>query len=386
MLATGCSRRRQATEASEPKPSESKEKAGEEHEAKKTDRVELTEKGLASLRLSYARAEERDLSPALAVTGEVVPIPDRHAEIGSLVAGRVVSVMVNVGDKIKRGSPVVVLRSAEIGKAQAELTGARARVAVARQNYERERSLFENRATSQREVQQAEGALKTAEADVQAARAMLATAGVGDRALQNVSEAGRLVLSSPIDGTVIARAAVAGRNAEPSSALVEVANLDEVWFLGDVFERDIGVVSEGQEVQVEVRAYPGAIFRGRISLIGGTLDEKTRTVKIRVVLPNANHRLRPGMFATARIEGAHAHEPKRMLVIPWAAVQEIDNHQAVFVRVSERAFELRRIHTGERAGDFVEVSNGVHKGDEVVGEGSFLLKGELLRASLGESE
>ena len=111
-----------------------------------------------------------------------------------------------------------------------------------------------------------------------------------------------------------------------------------------------------------------------------------KTVKVVVALANPGHRLKPGMFATARIIGTRANESRRMLAIPWAAVQEVDGHPAVFVREGERAFELRRIHTGERAGDLVEVLNGVKVGDEVVADGSFLLKGELLKSTLGEEE
>ena len=92
------------------------------------------------------------------------------------------------------------------------------------------------------------------------------------------------------------------------------------------------------------------------------------------------------MFATARIIGTRANEPRRMLAIPWAAIQEIDGHPSVFVREGEHEFELRRVHTGERAGDLVEILNGVSRGDVVVAEGSFLLKGELLKSTLGGEE
>jgi RND family efflux transporter MFP subunit len=145
-------------------------------------------------------------------------------------------------------------------------------------------------------------------------------------------------------------------------------------------------VAPGQPVQLEARAFPGEVFRGTVDRIGDVLDEKTRAVTVRVSLPNPGHRLKPGMFATVRIVGTRAIEPRRMLAIPWAAIQEIDGHVAVFVREGERAFDLRRVHTGERAGELVEVLNGLRPGEVVVAEGSFLLKGELLKSTLGEEE
>ena len=111
-----------------------------------------------------------------------------------------------------------------------------------------------------------------------------------------------------------------------------------------------------------------------------------RSVSVRVVLPNVDQRLRPGMFATARIRDTHAHEPRQLLAIPWAAVQEVDGHPAVFVRVEDGVFELRSVHTGERAGSDVEILNGIGAGETVVAEGSFLLKSQLLRSTLGEDE
>ena len=145
-------------------------------------------------------------------------------------------------------------------------------------------------------------------------------------------------------------------------------------------------VDEGQPVQVEVRAFPGEVFAGTVDRIQGVLDENTRSVGVRVVLPNPSHRLRPGMFATARIQGTHAHEPRSLVAIPWAAVQEVDGHQVVFVRVEEGVFDLRAVHTAERAGGFVEILTGLEPGEEVVADGSFLLKGQLLRSTLAEEE
>ena len=133
-----------------------------------------------------------------------------------------------------------------------------------------------------------------------------------------------------------------------------------------------------------MRAYPGEVFAGTVELVEATLDESSRSAGIRVVLPNADRRLKSGMFATARITGTHAHGPEELLAIPSAAVQEVDGHTSVFIRDGGGGFTLQRVHLGEQAGDFVEVLNGLREGDEVVVNGSFVLKGQLLRSSLAE--
>lgn len=377
--------RPEAPERAERSSGKEKEEPREGGEAKAVlDRIELSDDALKELRLVFYEVEERELAPALEVSAELVPDPDRRAMVGARTAGRVVQYCVKVGDRVDRGSPLAILESSEVGKAHAELTSASARAEVARAAYAREKALAEVRATSQKEVQEAEAAKRTAEAEVAALRTLLATYGSSNEDEASRADPARIVVRSPIRGTVVARSAQVGQGVEPSGTLVEVVDLDRLWLEAQVYEREMRFVAAGQPVQVETRAYPGEVFKGKVERIGDTLDEKTRAVSVRVSLPNPDHRLKPGMFATARIVGTRAKAARRMLSVPWAAVQEIDGHPSVFVRAGERAFELRRVHTGERAGDLVEILNGVKSGDVVVGEGSFLLKGELLKSTLGE--
>ena len=358
---------------------DSEEHGGETLEL--SDRVELTPEALLSLRLEYATAEERELSPSLAVPAELMPVPDRRASVGPRVAGRVLQVLVNVGDRVAAGAPLLVLESVEVGQARADLVAAAARRDVAKRAYERATKLLADRVTSERAVEEALGALQVAEADVEASRTRLkafgAAAGEAD------DEPSSVTLRSPLRGTVVSRVASAGQWIEPSEIVMEIVDLNRLWLLASVHEREMRSISQGQDVDVEVRAFPGEVFTGSVESVAPTLDERTRSVSVRVVLPNAEYRLRPGMFATARIRDTHLHEPRELLAIPWAAVQELDGHQAVFVSLGDGVFEVRPIHTGERAGPDVEILNGVAAGETVVAEGSFLLKGQLLRSTLG---
>ena len=365
------------------------EEGGEEAETEResiSDRVQLTPEALSHLSLEYVVAKEVALEPTLKVSAELMPVPDRHAEVGTLVSGRIAQVHVNVGNSVAAGTPLLDVDSPEVGRARAEFLKASAELEVARAAAAREEQLLEKRATSKREVEIAKGALKTARARFRAAQAVLATLGASGGTQATPEKAARVVLTSPIAGTVVARDAHIGRAVEPGGTLIEIVDLSELWLLADVYERDLRLVEEGQGVHVSVQAYPEASFSGVVDLIAGTIDERTRAAKVRVVLPNSDGRLRPGMFATARISGTHDHEPQRALAVPESAVQTIDDHRAVFVRLGDGLFELRRVHTGERAGNQVEVLNGIATGDEIVADGSFLLKGQLLRSTLAEEE
>lgn len=367
-------------------PGDSGEEEGEESEVEAlADRVSLTADAVESLELSYARAEVLELSPTLEVPAEVVAVPDRVAEIGARVSGRVVDVRVNTGDDVDRRAPLLTIESAELGRAWADLLSARARARVALRARDRQETLLDGRVTSVRAFEEAQSAWEVAEADVRAALTRLASVGILEPGEPPENPA-RVTLQSPIDGTVTARSVSVGQWVEPADILLRVVDLDELWLEAAVYEQQLRYVRAGQRVQVETRAFPEAVFIGEVDRVSGVLDEASRSAAVRIVLPNEDGRLRPGMFATARIQGTLPGEPRSLVVVPWAAVQEINGNPTVFLRAGEGTFEVRRVLTGRRAGDFVEIVTGLDEGDEVVADGSFLLKGQLLRATLAEEE
>lgn len=359
---------------------------GEEGEGGGSGRLHLSEEAEEALRLQFVTAEVRAMQPTVELAAELVPNPDRHAEVGPPAAGRVVEVKVRVGDVVERNGPVVVIDSPAAGEARAAYLTARATVDVAKLTHEREAALLLDRATSGREATQAEAELRMAEASLAAARARLTSQGLSTEVDPEAPSA-HIVLRSPIAGEVTRRDAHIGENVSPDDDLVEIIDLDELWLLAGVYERQISQVHAGQRADIEVRALPGELFHGTVETVGSALDEETRTAPVRVVLDNADHRLKPGMFATARISGpSETDEARQALLVPWAAVQEIDGRRVVFVEVEEGEFELRPVRIGERASGEVEIVDGLRVGEKVVGDGSFSLKAELLKSTLEEEE
>jgi cobalt-zinc-cadmium efflux system membrane fusion protein len=160
------------------------------------------------------------------------------------------------------------------------------------------------------------------------------------------------------------------KSLESANPLVTVADLNTVWVVGDVYEKDVAKVARGKQVTVSLQAYPGRQWTGRIDSISGALDPTTRTLKVRVVLPNPDQRLKPEMFGTIHIQaGTH-----QALVVPAAAIIREGNSTTVFVNSSGKP-EQRTVTTGQTVGGKVEVLAGLHAGDEVASEGAELLKG-----------
>lgn len=366
-------------------PAEPESTGDEGVEADLPNRVALTTDALASLELTYATAEVMELGATVDVPAELVPDPDRHAEIGARVTGRILDVFVNDGDHVGPSDPLLAIESPEMGRAWADLVAARAAERVARRACDRLAELLEDRVTSVRSFEEAEGAWEIANADLRAARTRLAALGVTDP-VEPPDNPARVVLRSPLAGTVTDRMASRGAWVDPADILLRVIDLAEVWLEASVYEQKMRYVDVGQDVQVDVRAFPDEVFLGRVERIDGILDEETRSIGVRVSLANEGGRLRPGMFGTARIRGSYAGEARALVVIPAAAVQELDGGLAVFLRVGEGVFEVRPVHTGRRDGALVEVVAGLEVGDEVVADGSLLLKGQLLRSELAEED
>jgi cobalt-zinc-cadmium efflux system membrane fusion protein len=292
--------------------------------------------------------------------------------------------MVNVGDEVKKGQKLLVVQSAEVGRARADFMAAAARVNVARQQAERQRKLLVDKVTSQRAVEEAEARLRVAQADLHAARTRLSSYGAGASVKGTGGSA--VVLTSPIEGTVVERDAHVGQWADPNDTLIKVMDLSQVWVTGTVFERQAHDVHVGQDVIVEVRALHDRRIPGKVDHVGATIDETTRGAPVRVVLANQDRQLKPGMFAKVIVKTAGQGEGREGLVVPQASVQTVEGKSYVFLRKALRIFEARQVEVGQQVGDEVVIRSGLTARDEIVTKGSLNLKGRLMRAALEEDD
>lgn len=368
-----------------PSTPEGAEEHGHEEEGEGiAESVELSEQAYSSLGLDIGTVERRSLAPLIEIPAELKPVPDRQATVGPRVAGRVLQVKVNVGDPVKRGSPLLVLESADVGEARADFVADQAKVEVALRAATRARGLLESRVTSERAVEEAEGNLRQAQADLEAARTRLLSYGA-DPNPPHDEQPGQVVLTSPIGGTVVERTVHVGQWVEPGDSVLGIIDLTELWLAGSVYESDLQHVQAGQQVVVEVRALPGERFQGEVAYLADRLDPVSRTAALRVVMPNSDHRLRPGMFATAQLV-ATTNEDRQVVAVPASALQDVDGRPFVFVPDGETSFRVRWVEVGASEGGWTEIVDGLTSEERLVTRGSLLLKAQLLRSTLGEDE
>ncbi len=306
------------------------------------------------------------------------------------------------------------LAEVPVGDAKAKLLRAQASLQLARSETARESQLLAKNISSEQSYQVAASVLAAAEADFAAIREEIAFNSErgrleADRALQvarsarEAAERGlhilglsdeqvaaigqesdellsRHELRSPVAGRAVQREVAAGESVDEADVLFIVADHSTMWLAADVYERDLLPLREGLPVIFTVDGLDGASFQGTLNWISSQLDDRTRTVRVRADLPNAQGLLRAGMFGRARIV---LHDNNEVTSVPAEAVQTDGCCQLVFVQESDTVYQPRKVLLGASANGFVEVLTGLDEGEVVATTGSFLMKTEILKSNIG---
>ncbi|MFP2923776.1 efflux RND transporter periplasmic adaptor subunit [Pyxidicoccus sp. 3LG] len=367
---------------------------GEDHadgEGGHEEVVTLTPEALRSAQLQLAEAQTRPLAVGLTVPARITFTQRGVARVTSRVPGRLATIEVVLGQKVKKGQVLGYLESPELGQSRADYLSAATKARVAGENFRREKDLLAKGITSEREMREAESAFVTAEAERNAADGRLHALGLSDAEIallrSNEHYSSRFPAFTPLSGTVVEISGTVGQAVEGTTSLFMVADLTELWVLLDITESQLAQVRAGQAVEITVKAFPGKRFTGRVDFIGDIVDEKTRTIPVRVVVPNTEGMLKPGMFAQAEIattSGEQSDAAPARLVVPREAVQKVGEEQVVFVPAGENRFTLREVRTGASSAKEVEILSGIEPGTSVVTQGAFILKSELSKESMGE--
>lgn len=367
----------------DPKPADTAEPV------ERQDLIHLTPAQVATAKISTAPVQRRSEASAIRATGEIEPPEDGVARIGPKVAGRVSKLLRGVGDRVKKGDLLATVDSPDLGRAKADYIAAAAVAQVTKEAAERERALYDKKISSEKDWRQAEADATKARAEKDAAEVRLHTLGITDADLAHMNPgehfASSFSVTSPIDGVVVERPVTVGQLAQPQDTMYEVMDLRNVWVLADVYERDLAQVAVGQKVTAHVPAWKDRSFPGSVANVGAVIERKSRAVKIRVVLPNPDGALKPGMFATVEIEGTQG-TPHTGVYVPTAAVQKDGVHSLVFVSKEPGAYEPRKVEVGQEGPDWTEITRGLTEGEQVVVDGSFALKSEMKKDELGEED
>jgi Cu(I)/Ag(I) efflux system membrane fusion protein len=182
----------------------------------------------------------------------------------------------------------------------------------------------------------------------------------------------RLTLPSPVTGTVLERNVTHGQLVAPGTTLFTVANLSRVWVMADLYEMDLGRIHVGDPAAFSTDGAPGRTFRSRVEFVYPTVSAETRTVKVRLTLPNADGVLRPGMYGKVAVSA----RASQAVAVPAESVVRTGEETYVFMARAAGRFEPRRVVTGAQDGEWIQILSGVAAGDTVVASASFLIDSE----------
>lgn len=339
----------------------------------------LTDKQLAEQKIEIATVDDQDVDDTVLASGKVTFDDSRVSHVFSPVTGKVIKIVAQLGQVVKKGdelafidSPDISVASSDVGKAQADLV-------AAQHDFDRQSDLYQKHAASQKDFEQAQDNFQKAKAEFDRARAKSSLLAAGGSS--SVSQG--YALRAPIDGTVVSRNVSPGVEVQgqygggQAVELFTVGEVDEVWVVADVFEMDVARVQVGQKAVVKVQSYPNRTFDGKIDYVSGTLDPQTRTAKVRCTFDNKDGLLKPEMYATVAI----SVDQRKALAIPREAITRLGDQTVVFVESGKtpdgrHRFERMPVTVDEQEGSpWVPVQHGLSKGDRIVVKGGILISG-----------
>ncbi|MFA5957798.1 efflux RND transporter periplasmic adaptor subunit [Hyphomicrobium sp.] len=346
------------------------------------------------VRLSSAQAELIGLETAIAkkggfavelwLNGEITADQDRTLQVLPKAGGVVAEVKKSLGDSVVANDRLVVIESQDIPAASASYLVARSKVDLMQRQLERHESLWKKNVIAEEEYLVSKQAATEAQVQLSAAMQKLALLGIDPQTVTESATIGmasaRVPVLAPVDGTIIEKKVSVGDQVTDQTPLFRLANLERVWVIANAFEQDMGRVAVGQTATVTLKAYPDRKFTGTVTWVSQVLDERTRTLAVRIELENPEKLLRPGSFARVLLR---LPVQASAVSVPPTAIQRQDTKQIVFVDAGGGVYKRRVVKTNAQSPNEIEVVEGLAPGERVVTDGSFILKSELEKSSFG---
>lgn len=344
----------------------------------KGDTVFVSQDASVHAKLKTDRVTARDYSFTFTTTGIVKPIPGQLAEIAPPFEGRITRACVQLGQKVRAGTPVFEMHSADFNSATKEYFQALQAKKVKEAQVKRQRALVENGVGVVKELEEAEMDFRVAVTELEQATAYLQLFHTNPETLAMGQP---LQVVSPIAGEVVEHRVVTGQYVKDSEEpLIIVAELDRVRVVADVKEKYINSISPDDRVEIHTQSNPDKVFTGTISYVGKLLDEETRSAQVFITCDNKEGLLRPGMFAGVRF----INEPKSSVLIPSTAVLQGEESAYVLVQQGEGLFVRRNVQVvtanadtpDKTAASFVLITEGLVPDEVIVTEGGIYLMTE----------
>lgn len=345
--------------------------------------IELSKEQIKELGIELATAIGGKIDVYVNLPGEVAVNADRMAHIVPRVSGIVGEVKKKLGDAVKAGEVMAMIRSRDLADAKAGYLAAIERYDLAKTIFEREEKLWKEKISSEQDYLDAKKGFAEAKIEMRSVEQKLHAIGFSEEYLEKLpleqeSQLTKFEITAPFDGTVIDKHITLGELVSDDADVFVVADLSSVWVDLHVYPKDLVKVKKGQKVIISAgQTIPDT--EATISYVGPVVGVESRTALARVVLPNSTGVFRPGLFVTAKVAIDNIEAD---VIAPKDAVQTLDGKKCVFIK-DEHGFEPAFVNLGQSNAGFVQVTSGLDPGQQYVTKGAFELKAKIVTSTLG---
>ncbi|HJO48527.1 MAG TPA: efflux RND transporter periplasmic adaptor subunit [Candidatus Scalindua sp.] len=324
--------------------------------------------------------------PRFTVLSRVIYNQNRFAHITSLASGIFQKVLVDVGAFVSEDEVLVEIASPDVARIKAEYLTALTNKRLKKLVFEREEKLFNKKVASQHEYQRARAEYDIARNNTNTTHQQLLNFGLSEDEIQDIEETQTSTSTLPIrasfSGTIVERHAVVGEFVKPGNVIFSLVDLSTMWLELSIPENNLPFFKVGDKVEASFnKEYGINKIQGFITWLASNIDEESRMLKGRAVVKNPDAFLKHGMFGEVQLLSQHY---SKKINVPAKSVQRLDGKNFVFIKLSDDLFEARRVETGESDKENIEIFKGLSPLDELVVDGSFTLKSELLKSKFGE--
>ena len=305
------------------------------------------------------------------------------SRIGANVTGRVSDILAVPGQIVKQGDILAKITSTELTQSQLSYLKAKSASQLADQAANRAKILYKEDVIALAELQKREAESSSAKAEFRAANDQLRVQGMDQASIDKLAKSGLIEsinnVIATIPGEIVERKINKGQVVQPADALFTVADLGSLWAISEVPESNSYLINKGQKATLIIPALRNQEIEGTVAHVDSIVNPQTRTVVVRMELPNKEGRIKPGMLATMLIEG----QPMDKLVVPVGAVVREDNHDHVFVRLDDDLYRMVAVKLGPEGKGYRPVISGLKEGQEIATEGAYHLNTERKRQLTG---
>jgi membrane fusion protein, heavy metal efflux system len=301
-------------------------------------------------------------------TGVVRPLPGHLAEISSPFDGRVVSSYVRLGEKIAQGAPVFGISASDYFEVLKTYRQSAKEKEIAEKNHKRKQELYDQGIIPVKELDESSLELEIAEKEYSMDEAVMK---VFNTDPEKSDFTHPLIIRSPIAGEVVQNNITIGQYLNTSSQPgIIVANLEKIWVVAHVKEKDLGTISPKDKVEIIAESQPNTPIQGVVDYIGGIMEDQTRSVEVYIECTNIDHLMKPGMYVTVSFD----HTITNAILIPSSAVLQEEDYSFLFEQVSPLAFVMKKLSVVSVDNRNMLVSSGIRKGEKIVTEGGIYLR------------